>query len=87
MRAQRRDANEPEIVEALETAGYRVSLHYTPDPFDLAVARIGRPVWLHLEVKTATGKLKASQEAELHLHGIVVVRSVDEALAAAKEWL
>ena len=87
MRAQRRDANEPAIVEALELAGYRVARHYAPDPFDLAVARVGRPVWLHMEVKTLTGDLKPSQETELAAHGIVVVRTVDEALAAAEVWL
>lgn len=87
MLAQRRDVNEKAIVEALELAGYRAVLHYRPDPFDLAVARIGRPVWLHVEVKTLTGALKPSQEAELARHGIVVVRTVDEALRAAEEWL
>ena len=87
MRAQRRDANEPEIVEALELMGYRVERHYTPDPFDLAVSKAGSPVCLRLEVKTATGQLKDSQTEALEAGNIVVVRSPDEAVLAAKVWL
>lgn len=87
MRAQRRDANEPAIVEALELMGYRVDRHYTPDPFDLLVRRPNSPVGLCLEVKTSTGALKDSQEAALEQGAIVVVRSPDEAVQAAKEWL
>ncbi len=87
MRAQRRDANEPQIVEALELMGYRVERHYTPDPFDLAVSRPGSPVCLRLEVKTATGALKDSQTEALEQGAIVVVRSPDDAVNAAKHWL
>ena len=87
MRAQRRDANEPEIVEALELMGYRVDRHYTPDPFDLIVRRPGKPVGLCLEVKTAAGSLKDSQEAALEAGAIVVVRSPEEAVSAAERWL
>lgn len=87
MRAQRRDANEPEIVEALELMGYRVERHYTPDPFDLIVRKPGSPVGLCLEVKTATGALKDSQTEALEQGAIVVVRSPDEAVDAARHWL
>ena len=87
MKAQRRDANEPDIVEALELLGYRVERHYTPDPFDLAVSRVGSPVCLRVEVKTAKGALKDSQTEALEAGAIVVVRSADEAVAAAERYL
>ena len=87
MRAQRRDANEPAIVEALELAGYAVARHYAPDPFDLLVRRLGSPVGLCIEVKMPSGDLTENQRAMLEDHGIVVVRTVDEALDAAARWL
>jgi hypothetical protein len=87
MRAQKRDANEQGIVEALELNGYRVQRHYLPDPFDLAVSRIRSPVALRLEVKTKDGDLTDKQRDELALEGIVVVRTPEEALAAAARWL
>jgi hypothetical protein len=87
VRAQRRDANEPAIVEALELMGYRVERHYTPDPFDLAVSKPGSPVCLRVEVKTPTGALKDSQSEALEAGAIVVVRSPDDAVLAAKIWL
>lgn len=87
MRAQKRDANEAGIVAALEDAGYAVARHYAPDPFDLLVRRIGRPVGLCVEVKAPGGGLTDSQQEMLESHGIVVVRSADEALAVAERWL
>lgn len=87
MRAQKRDANEGAIVEALEIHGYRVQRHYNPDPFDLMVSRIRSPVGLRLEVKTKGGDLTPKQVDELAEEGIVVVRSPEEALAAAARWL
>jgi hypothetical protein len=87
VKAQRRDGNEPDIVEALELMGYRVERHYTPDPFDLLVSRIGSPVGLRVEVKTPNGALKDSQEAALEEGAIVVVRSPDEAVEAANRYL
>lgn len=87
MKAQRRDSNEDGIVEALEDAGYRVERVGVPLPFDLLVSRIGYPVALKMEVKTATGKLTLNQEGELAVHGIVVVRTADEAIRAAERWL
>lgn len=86
-RAQRRDANEPAIVEALELIGYRVDRHYTPDPFDLMVSRIGSPVGLRLEVKMPNGQLTPSQEEALEQGSIIVVRSPDEAVRAAERYL
>ena len=76
--AKRRDANEPEIVAALEGIGATV---IRLDPFDLLVGYQGRT---HLiEVKTEKGRLKPAQEALIEswrgspLH---IVRTVDEAL-------
>jgi hypothetical protein len=87
MRAQKRDQNEPAIVKALEDMGYRVQRHYTPDPFDLMVSRIRSPVGLRIEVKTKDGGLTDKQADELAEEGIVVVRTPEEALAAAARWL
>jgi hypothetical protein len=87
MRAQKRDSNEPSIVEALELMGYRVERHYTPDPFDLLVRRINSPVGLCLEVKMPNGTLKDSQTEALEEGAIVIVRSPDEAVEAANRYL
>jgi hypothetical protein len=79
----RRDANEVEIVSALELVGARV--WRLNKPFDLIVGWGGR--LFMLEVKTATGKLKAEQLRELdrcHADGlpVAVVRTVSDALQA-----
>jgi hypothetical protein len=44
-------------------------------------------VALRLEVKTKDGDLTDKQRDELALEGIVVVRTPEEALAAAARWL
>jgi hypothetical protein len=87
VRAQRRDANEPEIVEALELMGYIVDRCYAPTPYDLTARRVGSPLRLALEVKGTGGTLTASQQRELERHGIVVVRTADEAVQAAERYL
>lgn len=76
-RYHRLDANHAEIRKALENAGAVV----VPDgPCDLLVGFRGANYLL--EVKTATGKLRASQEGFLRRWKgqVHVVRSVDEAL-------
>jgi hypothetical protein len=87
LRAQRKDGNHDEIVKALEDNGYRVDRHWLPDPFDILVRRINSPVGLCVEIKTATGRLEDSQTKALEAGSIVVVRSPEEALAAAARWL
>jgi hypothetical protein len=82
-RAKKRDANEPEIVQALRKAGAVV--WYQDRPFDLLVGFRGRLV--AMEVKTPFGKMKPSQIdalAESIAHGLpfYVVRSPQDALAA-----
>jgi hypothetical protein len=76
--AKKRDENEPEIIEALESAGCLVM---QTDKVDLLVQR-GTQQFL-LEVKMPTGKLTRLQ-AELLAEGwrIAVVRSPEEALKA-----
>lgn len=75
---KRRDANEQEIVKALEAVGACVMrLHV---PCDLLVSFRGR---LHLlEVKTEDGQLSASEQRfhELWPGVVIIVRSVEEAL-------
>jgi len=77
-RNPRRDANEAEIVAALECAGvhvFRLSGRGVPD---LLCAHRGR--WVPLEVKTRTGRLTEAQRG--CPVPIPVVRSVADALAA-----
>ena len=75
-----RDANEPEIVKALEQIGCSVMRLDTP--CDLLVGRQGRTFLL--EVKSATGTLTPDQEkfTDTWRGQFNVVRSVDDAIAA-----
>ena len=76
----RNDANTDAIVEALEAVGATVTR--LGNPLDLLVGRRGTNYLL--EVKTASGKLRASQKRFLSLWRgqAAVVRSADEALHA-----
>ena len=76
-RAARRDANEPEIIAALEAAGATV---LQADAVDLIVGYKG--VTLLMEVKTATGRMEPSQKfLQATWRGqYAVVRTVDDAL-------
>ena len=87
MRAQKRDANEPAVIEGLELMGYVVERHYAPDPYDIAVRRQSSPLRLPMEIKGPNGRLTENQEGELARNGIVVVRTVQEACDAAERWL
>lgn len=81
-RAAKRDAIEPEVIEALRSAGARV--WQLSRPFDLLCGFSGR--FTVLEVKSGkAGRLTAAQRDDLdRVHGlpVYVVRSVDEALRA-----
>jgi hypothetical protein len=80
----KRDANEREIVAALSETGHEVEL-INGSPFDLLV---GRNHWVVMVVKSAHGRLTDSQARFFNngrLSPRVIVRSVDEALAAAKQ--
>ena len=72
-----RDANEPEIVDALRAVGASVLLI---DDIDLVVGFRG--VNYLLEVKTATGKLNKKQEKFFRgwLGQVNIVRTVEQAL-------
>lgn len=74
---KRRDANEREIVKALEAVGAQVTRLSSAGAPDLLVRFRG--VWTPLEVKTATGTLTPAQKT---FGGFVLVRSVAEALTA-----
>lgn len=80
-RAPKRDANEPEVLDALRAVGAAVyQLDWT---IDLLVRF--RRLWFCLEVKGPKGTLTDSQEemiAQLDRGAVIVVRSVDEALKA-----
>jgi hypothetical protein len=80
--AQRRDANEPAIVDALIENGYEV-MRCNGLPFDLIV---GRNQWVIIEVKTPTGRLTESQARFFGSGSLAprfVVRTVEEALEIA----
>lgn len=75
----RRDANESEIIRALERIGcvvYRVSAAGLPDTLTY---RHG--VWLPIEIKTARGRLTDAQTRTIAQTPFPVVSSVAEALA------
>lgn len=82
-RAQKRDANEPEIVAALEQAGATVM---KMNEIDLLVGyrkKDGTPFNALMEVKTLKGKVKEDQQKFIDTwQGAVwVVRTVEQALA------
>lgn len=72
----KRDANEPEIVSALEVMGCKVIR--MDQPCDLLVLHRGTVILV--EVKTEKGRLSKAQEALSQLWPIRVLRSVDEAI-------
>lgn len=76
---KRRDANEPDIVDALKGLGCRVKYVSGDGLPDLLVRKPGPSrIWIPLEVKTRTGKKTESQaDADWAL-----VRTPDEAIAA-----
>ena len=89
--SKRRDANEPEIVQALEAAGCTV---IRLDPFDLLVGRAG--VTLMLEVKTPdAGEKKRDKDPRTDAQKLIdatwrgsplrYVTTREEALAAVNE--
>ena len=80
--AKRRDANEPEIAEALRAHGASVMFL---DKFDLLVGYRGND--FKVEVKTPKGPLTESQKEMIETwkgSPLYVARSVDEALAIMK---
>jgi hypothetical protein len=79
--AKKRDANEAEIVEALERCG--VHVWQLDRPCDLLTLRMGR--WLPLEVKMPRAhprKDQAAQNEFLALTHTPVVRCAEDALRA-----
>lgn len=56
----RRDANEPDIVMALEKEGYKV--HRIGDPGDLLIWNPDSRHWIVLEVKMPDGRLTPKQK-------------------------
>lgn len=83
-RAQRRDTNESEIVQALRASGFEVVIT-NGTPFDLLV---GGERWCVMEVKTPQGRLTDAQLVFFDGSRIaprVVVRSAIEALEAASK--
>lgn len=79
-RAARRDANEPEIVRALQAVGCDVWRVSGPGLPDLLVRRAGR--LYAFEVKTGRGRRTAAQEQS----DWPILRSVNDALYAVAHY-
>ncbi len=79
----RRDANEPEIVKALEAKDYLV--HRIGNPGDLLVWNHDNRTWVVLEVKTPEGRLTPRQKTYREKHpdvDIPIVETKEEAIRA-----
>jgi hypothetical protein len=85
--AKRRDANEEQIVSALLAEGFDV--FKLDKPLDLLVWRKNGVAFAVLEVKTDVGRTTSDQDDFLRrTTGCprAVVRTAEEALAAARQW-
>lgn len=81
-RAAKRDANERDIVAALEARGHKVM---RLDEFDLLVCRSGDGHLRMLEVKSPSGSLTDAQGSMLHQGWpLLVVRDVAQAILAVE---
>lgn len=79
MRAMKRDCVEPQVIEALEKAGWHVWQHL---PVDLLCWKVGHGFHL-LEVKTGKRKLRPGGQTNfVQTTGCPVVRTPMEALKA-----
>ena len=84
-RNPRRDANEPDVVDACRKLGWKVKAISAAGFCDLVVQDASGRTLL-LEVKTADGKPTPAQiKARAEGWQIATVRSVDEALALLRE--
>lgn len=83
-RAAKRDANEPEIVAALESLGFAVTRLSGEGVPDLLLSRAGD--WYVAEVKMPNGRLKPAQIAfsQKHTGPVPIFRT--RADVAAWEW-
>ena len=83
--AQKRDANEADIVDALLATGHEV-YRLTQFPADLLV---GRRFWCVMECKGPSGRLTPAQERFFDSSGTaprVIVRNAQEAVEAARRF-
>ena len=82
-RAARVDANQPEIVDALRTAGYSVAPGYD----DLLVGKGGITLWVEVKADGKKRQLKESQKALLRdWRGAYLVASTAEEVMAWTGW-
>lgn len=83
MRAKRTDANQSEIVRALERMGCDVldlsGVGSSCPDLLVRVRAIDR--WMLVEVKTPKGRIKPGQAAFAQRWPVAIVRSVDDAIA------
>lgn len=87
--ANKRDGNEAEIVDALLANGFDVLRLQAPAPCDLLVWRPHGVGFVLLEVKHGAGRTTELQDEFFgKTQGLprAIVRTVEEALEAAKRW-
>lgn len=77
--AARRDANEPEIIQALERIGVQVWQISGSGVPDLLTFRQG--IWLPVEVKMPGGELTVAQRKTYQAAPFPIMESVEQALA------
>ena len=82
-RAAKRDANEPDVIEALERAGCQVwPISSAGGPDLLVLTPQGR--WLPLEVKNPAGRNRPTRRQTAQAAPWPVIRTPEEALALLK---
>ncbi len=79
----RRDANEPEIVEALEKCGYVV--HRIGNPGDLLIWNHATRHWSCLEVKVPGGRMTPKQKEYRQDHPDIDIPLVETPEQAVRE--
>lgn len=82
----RRDANEPEVIAALEAHGFHVTRISGKGVPDLLISHGGDRQWV-AEVKTEKGRVKPAQAefyAEWRGEPVELLRSIDDAISWAK---
>lgn len=88
--ANRRDANDAEIIDYISRCGYRVWQASPPAPFDYFVGRGSNPLTVFLEIKTKNGKLTSNQVSFQKWMGqgpFVKAHTPEEALQGIEKWL
>ena len=86
--ANRRDANDAEIIDYVLALGYWTWKADPPAPFDYIVGRGSNPTVVFLEIKTKLGKLTGNQVNFKKLaRTFTEARTPEEARAGIEKWI